>query len=81
MYSNWIDLMEQKAENAATMAAAMGPSDSDDQDNQKSAATAVANTKAQFAAMKSEAAHIQSISADVRMEDQGLVIMTHTELK
>jgi hypothetical protein len=41
----------------------------------------VANTKAQFAAMKSEAAHIQSISADVRMEDQGLVIMTHTELK
>lgn len=81
MYSNWIDLMAQKAENAATMAAAMGPSNGDDQDSQKAAATAAANTKAQFAAMKSEAARIQAISADVRMEDQGLVIMTHTELK
>lgn len=81
MYGNWIDLMEQKAENAATMTAAMNPNGGDDQDQQKTAATAIANTKAQFAAMKSEAARIQSISMDVRMEDSGLVIRTHTEMK
>jgi hypothetical protein len=81
MYNSWIHLLEQRAENAATMAATMNPDDSDSQDDQKNAAAALASTKAQFAAMESEAAHIKAIGANVRMEDQGLVITTHTELK
>ena len=85
MYSNWIHLLQQRAENAANMAAAMSPDDSDSQDAQKdaqkNAAAALANTKAQFTAMESEAAHIKAIGANVRMDDQGLVITTHTELK
>lgn len=81
MYASWIRLMEQRAEMAATMAATMNPNDTDPQDDQKSTAAAIANTKAQFAAMESEAAHIKAIGAHVRMEDQGLVITTHTELK
>ncbi len=81
MYSSWIHLLQQRAENAANMAAAMNPDDSDNQDDQKNTAAALANTKAQFAAMESEAAHIKAIGANVRMDDQGLVITTHTELK
>ena len=83
MYNNWIQLLEQRAENAATMAAAMNPDDASagQQDDQKAAATALANTKAQFKAMESEAAHIKAIGANVQMQDQGLVITTHTELK
>ena len=81
MYSSWIHLLQQRAENAANMAAAMNPDDSDSQDDQKNTAAALASTKAQFAAMESEAAHIKAIGANVRMDDQGLVITTHTELK
>jgi hypothetical protein len=81
MYTSWIRLMEQHAENAATMASAMNPDSSDpQQDDQKNAAT-LASTKAQFAAMESEAAHIKAIGANVKMGDQGLEINTHTELK
>ena len=81
MYSNWIDLMEQKAETAATMEAAMNPTESADQNGEKTAAVEIANTKAQFAAIKLEAQRTQSISVDVRMQDQGLVIMAHTQMK
>ncbi len=81
MYASWIHLLEQRAENAANMAAAMNPDDSDNQDDQKNTAAALASTKAQFSAMESEAAHIKAIGANVRMDDQGLVITTHTELK
>ncbi|GLQ46983.1 hypothetical protein GCM10007862_20340 [Dyella lipolytica] len=81
MYGNWIHMLEQRAENAATIAAAANPDDAGAQDEQKNAAAALATTKAQFAAMESEAAHIKAIGANVRMDDQGLVILTHTELK
>lgn len=81
MYANWIHLLEQRAENAANMAAAMNPGDSGNQDDQKNAAAALASTKAQFAAMESEAAHIKAIGGSARVDDQGLIIMTHTELK
>jgi hypothetical protein len=81
MYTSWIKLMEQHAENAASMASSLDSDSSDPkQDEQKNAAT-LASTKAQFAAMESEAAHIKSIGANVKMGDQGLVITTHTELK
>ncbi|GAB2592979.1 hypothetical protein GCM10027066_34840 [Dyella jejuensis] len=81
MYGSWIHLLEQRAETAAATAATMNPDDADAQDDQKNTAAALASTKAQFAAMESEAAHIKAIGANVRMEDQGLVITTHTELK
>ncbi|GLQ88685.1 outer membrane protein assembly factor BamD [Dyella flagellata] len=78
MYANWINLLEQRAESTAAINATMNPDDADAQNDQKAA---LAGTKAQFEAMKSEAARIKAISAAVRMEDQGLVITTHTELK
>ncbi|MBE1160553.1 hypothetical protein [Dyella acidiphila] len=81
MYSSWIQLMEQHAENAASAAAASSPDDADAQDDQKNAAASLASTKTQFAAMQAEAAHIKAIGANVQMGDQGLVITTHTELK
>ena len=37
--------------------------------------------KAQFEAMKSEAARIKAIGMHVQMQDQGMVISTHTEMK
>ena len=41
----------------------------------------VASAKAQFETMKSEAARIKAIGMRVQMQDQGLVITTHTEMK
>jgi hypothetical protein len=79
MYINWIKLMEQRAETAASMASAANPDNADPQQDDEKAA--LASTKAQFAAMESEAAHIKAIGANVKMGDQGLIIMTHTELK
>jgi hypothetical protein len=78
MYANWINLLEQRAESAAAVNATANPDDADAQNDQKAA---LASTKAQFEAMKSEAARIKSIGMRVRMEDQGVVITTHTELK
>ncbi|HUB90223.1 MAG TPA: hypothetical protein VMA74_10925, partial [Dyella sp.] len=78
MYANWIDLLEQRAETSAAMNSALNPDDAGAQSDPKAA---VASTKAQFEAMKSEAARIKAIGMQVRMEDQGVVITTHTELK
>jgi hypothetical protein len=77
MYANWINLLEQRAENTAAMAASTDPDDSAAQ-NEKAA---IAGAKAQFEAMKTEAARIAAIGMHVKMEDQGMVITTHTELK
>lgn len=77
MYLSWIHLMEQRAETAASMSA-MNPDNTDPQNDEKAA---LASTKAQFAAMESEAAHIKAIGASMKMGDQGLIINTHTELK
>jgi hypothetical protein len=82
MYTSWIKLMAQHAENAASMASTANADDPNaSPDDQKNNAASVASTKAQFAAMESEAAHIKAIGANVQMGDQGLVITTHTELK
>ncbi|GLQ95855.1 hypothetical protein [Dyella mobilis] len=81
MYANWIHLLEQRAETAASMAAAANPDSSDPQGDQKNTDATLASTKAQFAAMESEAAHIKAIGGSVKMGDQGLIITTHTELK
>jgi hypothetical protein len=88
MYANWISLLEQRAENAAAMAATLNPNDGNPQDDEKAAdkaavdeKAALASTKAQFEAMKSEAARIKAIGMRVQMQDQGLVITTHTEMK
>lgn len=77
MYANWINLLEQRAENNAAMTAAMNPDDATAKNDEKT----VARTKAQFEAMKSEAARIKTIGMRVQMQDQGMVITTHTEMK
>lgn len=77
MYANWINLLEQRAENNAAMTAAMNPDDATAKNDEKT----VARTKAQFEAMKSEAARIKAIGMRVQMQDQGMVITTHTEMK
>lgn len=78
MYANWINLLEQRAETAAAMTATMNPDDANAQNDEKAA---IASAKAQFEAMKSEAARIKAIGMRVQMQDQGLVITTHTEMK
>ncbi|MFC3650511.1 hypothetical protein ACFONN_03080 [Dyella humi] len=78
MYANWINLLEQRAENAAAMTATMNPDDANAQNSEKAA---VASAKAQFETMKSEAARIKAIGMRVQMQDQGMVITTHTEMK
>jgi len=78
MYANWIDLLEQRAETTAAMNSALNSDDTGAQGDPKAA---LARTKAQFEAIKSEAARIKAIGMQVRMEDQGVVITTHTELK
>ena len=78
MYANWIDLLEQRAETTAAMNSALNSDDAGAQGDPKAA---LARTKAQFEAIKSEAARIKAIGMQVRMEDQGVVITTHTELK
>jgi hypothetical protein len=77
MYANWINLLEQRAENNAAVTAAMNPDDATAKNDEKT----VARTKAQFEAMKSEAARIKAIGMRVQMQDQGMVITTHTEMK
>jgi hypothetical protein len=66
----------------------LNPDDGNPQNDEKGADKAVvdekaalASTKAQFEAMKSEAARIKAIGMRVQMQDQGLVITTHTEMK
>jgi hypothetical protein len=81
MYTSWIRLMEQHAENAANMASSIDSDNSDPQQVDQKNASTLASTKAQFAAMESEAAHIKAIGANVKMGDQGLEINTRTELK
>ena len=90
MYLNWLQLMEQKADSLAAATAAIGKSDeksdepSLDNDSGEDAtqiAANVARSKAQFAAMKSQAQRVNSIDAEMHVEDDGMVITSQTALK
>jgi hypothetical protein len=89
MYMTWLDLMETKADSLAATAAALGKSNDDPsidgsdagaEDTTQLAADAE-RSKAQFNAMKAQAARVNSIDAEMHVETDGAVITSQTTLK
>lgn len=80
MYLDWITLMQQKADSLTAAAAALGKDESGAAD-QASKAASEARSKAQFAAMRAQAARIAAIDAQARVEGSGLVVTSQTTLK
>lgn len=87
MYLDWLKFMEQKADNFAAAAAEMQKSDvpaidgaTPDEDAAQAAADA-ARSKAQFAAMEANAKRVQVIDAEMHIDDDGLVVTSHTTYK
>lgn len=78
MYLAWIKAMAAKADHIAALTAG---DQADDPDAQASAKATAERSKAQFELMETQAARIKSISGDARMESDGLVISSQTELK
>ncbi|MBP1474630.1 hypothetical protein J7I44_09985 [Frateuria sp. MAH-13] len=81
MYLDWVTLMQQKADSLASAAAALGKDDAASTEDQVDKAAAEARTKAQFDAMRAQAARIESIDADAHVDDHGLTITSQTTLK
>jgi hypothetical protein len=86
MYLNWLQLMEQKVDSLASAAAAMSGSDEPSidgagTDSAAQAAASAARSKAQFAAMKAQAARVESIDAEMHVNSGGMVISSQTVLK
>jgi len=86
MYLDWLQLMEQKADSLAAATAAINKSDepsldNDGADDATQTAANVARSKAQFAAMKSQAERVNSIDAEMHIDDNGMVITSQTALK
>ncbi|EIL99735.1 hypothetical protein UUA_08079 [Rhodanobacter thiooxydans LCS2] len=85
MYLSWLQLMEQKIDSVAAATAAIGKSDEpsidDSGDSAAEAAAELARTKAQFAAMKSQAERVDSIDAQMHVDQGGMVITSQTALK
>ncbi|WP_234411272.1 MULTISPECIES: hypothetical protein [Rhodanobacter] len=85
MYLSWLQLMEQKIDSVAAATAAIGKSDEpsidDSSDEAADAAAELARSKAQFATMKSQAERIDSIDAEMHVDNDGMVITSQTALK
>ncbi len=87
MYLGWLQLMEQKVDSLAAATAAISKGDEpsidgvDGEDGSAQAAADAARSKAQFAAMKSQAERVDSIDAEMHIDDGGAVITSHTVLK
>jgi hypothetical protein len=87
MYLGWLQLMEQKVDSLAAATAAISKGDEpsidgvDGDDGSTQAAADAARSKAQFAAMKSQAERVESIDAEMHVDDAGAVITSHTVLK
>ncbi|TPG08599.1 hypothetical protein EAH75_13345 [Rhodanobacter glycinis] len=87
MYLSWLQLMEQKVDSLAAATAAISKSDepsidgADGEDSSTQAAADAARSKTQFAAMKSQAERVESIDAEMHIDDGGAVITSHTVLK
>lgn len=88
MYLSWLQLMEQKIDSLAAATAALGKSDEpsingsvDNDDSSAQAAANAARSKAQFAAMKSQAERVDTIDAEMHVVDSGMVITSQTVLK
>ena len=87
MYLSWLQLMGQKADSLAAATAAISNSDEptigdiDSDDNSTQATADVARSKAQFAAMRSQAERIDSIDVEMHVDNSGMVITSQTVLK
>ncbi|MBT2143355.1 hypothetical protein KK133_03725 [Rhodanobacter sp. LX-100] len=84
MYLSWLQLMEQKIDSLAAATATLSKSDEpsiDDSDDAADAAAELARSKAQFAAMKSQAERVDSIDAEMHVDTGGVVITSQTLLK
>lgn len=85
MYVSWIEMMAQKTSAMAASAATM-PKDADSTDEEaaaqrKQAAEAATSAQMQIASMKSQAEQVKSISSEVHMDSDGLVVTSQTKLK
>jgi hypothetical protein len=86
MYLSWLQLMEQKIDSLAAATATLSKSDEpsvddSERDNAADAAAELARSKAQFAAMKSQAERVDSIDAEMHVDTGGVVITSQTLLK
>ncbi|SEV84272.1 hypothetical protein [Luteibacter sp. 329MFSha] len=80
MYRTWVDVMADKATSyAASMAEAAGADGAPD--DQQAQAMAAERSKAQFDAMKAQAARIVRVSGESHMEEKGLVLSGAVEYK
>ncbi len=78
MYLSWVQLMQDKVDALTTAANAMSK---DDDSSHDKADEAAARSKAQFAAMKLQAERVESIDAEMHVDDNGMVITSQTALK
>jgi hypothetical protein len=86
MYLSWLQLMEQKVDSLAAATATLSKSDEpsvddSERDDAADAAAELARSKAQFAAMKSQAERVDSIDAEMHVDTGGVVITSQTLLK
>ena len=86
MYLNWVQLMEQKLGSLAATTAALdggtGPSAAGNHaDEAAQQAANLARTRAQFAVMKAQAERVESIDAEMHIDNDGMVITSQTALK
>lgn len=81
MYLDWVTLMQQKADSLASAAAALGKDETATADDEADKAATEARTKAQFEAMRAQAARIESMDAEAHVDSNGLVVTSQTTLK
>ncbi|KAF1006651.1 MAG: hypothetical protein GAK28_02325 [Luteibacter sp.] len=81
MYRSWVDVMAEKAQTYAESTANDADNNDDPQVDLSAHANAAARSKAQFDAMKAQAARVQQISGEAHMEDKGLVFTGSVEYK
>ncbi|HEX8778181.1 MAG TPA: hypothetical protein VF738_08675 [Rhodanobacter sp.] len=88
MYLDWLKFMEMKSDSLAAAAAEMSKSDeptisgdTTPADEAAQAAADAARSKAQFAAMEAQAQRVDSIDAEMHVDESGIVVTSHTTLK
>lgn len=80
MYRSWVDVMAEKAQAfASNMTEAAGADGAPD--GQADTAAAAQRSKAQFDAMKAQAARVVQVSGESHVDDKGLVISGAVEYK
>jgi hypothetical protein len=83
MYLEWLQLIEQKTDSltAAISKPDESPMPDGSTDRAAQAAANAATSKAQFAAMKAQAKLIDSIDAEMHIDNHGMVVTSQTVLK